>query len=85
MAIRTLPVNLLFRYNFSDWSYTLDLFRLSPDSSYISIFGPDQFKQLEIFLKSDKVKLLFKGNKAVNGSRHHGTIPRNTIVVFELA
>lgn len=55
------------------------------NTTYISIFGPDQLYTLKEFKENTRFKIIYEGRKAVNGSRNHGTLPRNTIVVWELA
>lgn len=58
---------------------------LSLDDTYILIFGPEQDREKEAFLKNFKGKLLYVGEKAYNANYPRDVNDkRNTIVVFEL-
>lgn len=56
---------------------------LTPEDTGILIFSVGQKKELQMFLKEKAFKILYKSKPAYN-SIHPG-IPRNTVVVFELA
>lgn len=77
----------LFKYVYSSDFFSKAkqyLVKLPPGNTYISIFGPNQDKELECLEKSKYYKIIFKAPKAVNCDKDHGTEPRNTLVVYEV-
>lgn len=58
---------------------------LHPENTYIAIFNHNQDIMGEALEKDDRIKVLFKGRRAVNLNPNHGREPRNTIFVFELS
>jgi len=57
---------------------------LKEDDTYCLVFSPTQKGLLDALLEEKRVKILFQGKKAVNKVQGHGTLPRNTLVIFEL-
>lgn len=63
----------------------LVLDKLSPDNTYIAIFGPHQLTVLDLMLKDSRIKIIYQAQRAVNRRPGHGTYPRNTLVVWEFS
>ena len=78
-------INSFFEYNNIRNRYELALNRLSSENTYISIFGPQNIRHLEVFLSDSRIKIIYEAKKAVNRREGHGDLPRNTLVVWELA
>ncbi len=55
------------------------------NNTYISIFGPNQQEQFDVFKKDPYYKIIYEAPKAVNRREGHGFSPRNTLVVWEVA
>ncbi len=55
------------------------------NNTYISIFGPAQEEQFNVFKKDPYYKIIYEAPKAVNRREGHGENPRNTLVVWEVA
>ena len=86
MSIVHVTVSQIVQYDWSSGSYKLHFsYRINTHDTYIVIFGPTQDTPLELLKNSDKVKILYIAPTAVNKNKGHGKIPRNTLVVFELA
>lgn len=67
------------------WAST---FKPRDDATYCAVFSIGQQKELKLaleLLEKDGMKLLYKGPQAVNRRRGHGTMPRNTLIIFERA
>lgn len=90
MAFRALSLHTITKIN---WDYTntspnfrsFKLDKLNKNDTYIAIFSLYDEPLLEVFRTLKEVNILYEAPKAVNMNPRHGTSPRNTVVVFELA
>lgn len=71
----------LHSYNYRDNNCTL--MELHPENTYISIFGPSQEQLLKYLLTNKNIKVIWQSPKAINKRPGHGTLGRNTVVVYE--
>ena len=60
---------------------TPDFFK--PENTYIVIFNKRQEMEYNTLMSHPGIKIVYQGPPAVNKNPHHGTEPRNFIVVFE--
>lgn len=76
-------------YNLAKQAYDPSTVTFNPKAddpnTYMSIFGFEQKRLLEVFVKEFKGKILFVSKPSINGRENHGKRPRNTIVVYEAA
>ncbi len=75
------------QYNWlnNSWSFQFNRHNLNTNDTYICIFGNGQDEELKFFEKQTDIKIIYRSPKAVNRRPLHGTEPRNTLVIFELA
>jgi hypothetical protein len=69
--------------NYKHVSYNY-LSEIKPEDTVVLIFSLGQEKELDILMKDPSIKILFKGDKAINGN-YPREGPRNTIVIIEKA
>ncbi len=82
--IITIPVYQMYSYA-GGISCTPLVSLLNKDNTYISIFGPSQANILSAFKAQKGINILHLSKPSVNGRGGHGTAPRNTVAVYELA
>jgi len=83
--IKTIPVWSVYTHGINGTSCANLPQKLNKTDTYISIFGASQNQILDAFQKVKEINILHMSKKSVNGREGHGTDPRNTVVVYELA
>ncbi len=83
--IITMPVYNMYNYAGGVVSCTPLTSMMHKENTYISIFGPSQANILSAFKAQKGINILHLSKPSVNGRGGHGTAPRNTVAVYELA
>lgn len=65
--------------------YVREILPITKEDTGLLVFGNNQEKQLQALEESPRIKILYKSVKSVNGTPGHGGLPRNTLVIVELA